>query len=435
MKYRINASFDGENFFWVVIDNNNKLIRNPTKEDLQGAKTLVYNETNVCSICREKYENDGIDLTDNSILYPKNARHSLSKHDEYVCQNHYSRSWQTRIADETVRKVIVDKYTSVRYIDGTVRKIIIDKVGNIVNSNPAKEELHDIEDTTYTLRNKYKIFVDMDEQNKFWIVIHKGDFVSNPTEEDLKDSELKYYSKTNICPLCKKEYDEERKELTYRSILYPNNALCTQVDGIKIWYCQRHNTNHRSHLPDSTNNLMKALRDRRMGNLRDPANILGDNCEELTSIIFGVKRLSIEYDKYVGLLDHSPIPKGTYIIVGGELLDLSDKIPQTKGRTYNSKYEWWNFGNFEKSDWYKNYDIQILWCASNDGLRIERGYIILKKTIYDIETKKGLKGMAIYKSTRNRSGNPTKYEKNRIDKEFLKNIDINKIWKEIIETR
>lgn len=67
-KYKISLSLDEKNYFWIVVDNG-ILIRYPTKEDLKRTKLLTYNKTNICPICRK--ENN---ITDKSILYPKNTR-------------------------------------------------------------------------------------------------------------------------------------------------------------------------------------------------------------------------------------------------------------------------------------------------------------------------------------------------------------------------
>jgi hypothetical protein len=90
-KYKISVSFDEKNFFWIVVDKE-KFIRNPTKEDLMGAKLRYYNKTNICRICREEGN-----ITDKSILYPKNVLLETSKEgnktNEYVCHRHGKRSY------------------------------------------------------------------------------------------------------------------------------------------------------------------------------------------------------------------------------------------------------------------------------------------------------------------------------------------------------
>lgn len=185
--------------------------------------------------------------------------------------------------------------------------------------------------------------------------------------------------------------------------------------------------------PDTKTNLIKSMRDRRTGNLHDPGNILGDNCEELTKKLFGVKRLSVEYDKYSCLPnDHSPIPEKVSIEIGEKMVDLSGKVPQTTGRRLDS-YGTWDFGNLQR-EWNKDFDIEICWCISKDGLNVERGYIFWKKYIYDSEKKEGIDRIHITKNPTDAHNNPIipKYEMSRItDETFIDKAD--EKWKEIIK--
>ena len=99
-KYRISVSFDEKNFFWIVIDNG-KFIMYPTNEDRMGTKLISYNKTNICPICREESKRDGRELTDKSILYPKNAGLETGKEGdntrEYVCLMHCARDYRRQI--------------------------------------------------------------------------------------------------------------------------------------------------------------------------------------------------------------------------------------------------------------------------------------------------------------------------------------------------
>lgn len=72
-KYKICTSIDGNNSFWIVVDNG-RFIRNPTQEDLKYAEFKIYSDDNICPICRE--ENI---ITDKSILYPRNSFHDTDK--------------------------------------------------------------------------------------------------------------------------------------------------------------------------------------------------------------------------------------------------------------------------------------------------------------------------------------------------------------------
>lgn len=68
-KHKIYISKDRKNFFWIVVDRQ-KLILNPTEEDLKKTKSISYNRTNICPRCREEEERNGKELTDKSMLYP-----------------------------------------------------------------------------------------------------------------------------------------------------------------------------------------------------------------------------------------------------------------------------------------------------------------------------------------------------------------------------
>jgi len=92
-KYRILVSKDGKNSSWIVVDNG-KLIMNPIKKDLEGTKLKRYNKTNICDKCREMEENDENEITDKSILYPRNAykeRDKIGKETgRWLCQRCYT---------------------------------------------------------------------------------------------------------------------------------------------------------------------------------------------------------------------------------------------------------------------------------------------------------------------------------------------------------
>jgi len=270
---------------------------------------------------------------------------------------------------------------------------------------------------------KYKICVAIDGNNSSWIVVDNGTFIRNPTKEDLKGAEFKVYSNDNICSICREE-----NSITDKSILYPGNSFRdTDKNGKKIddRVCKKHALkNYKRYDPNSLENLKKRLSSRRMGCLNDHTKILGDDCEELTNILFGVKRLSIEYDKYSQLpLDHSPIPNGVYATIAGEIVELSGKTPLTRGRYYDQKRKRWDAASIER-DWYKKFDILIFYCISKDGKVIERIYIF---PIYEIINRKCI-------SAYNSPTNNAWYEKYRVSgEEELKKA--NKFWNEIISRR
>ncbi len=229
----------------------------------------------------------------------------------------------------------------------------------------------------------------------------------------------------NNCINCNKDLNSVTKGHPMRQYIdnkWTGHWLCPDC-----WYHLDYK--HRS---NTTANIIKSMRDRRLDTLHDLGNILGDNCEELTKSMFDVKRLSIENDKYSCLPnDHSPIPKGMCIEIAGKLVDLSCKIPQTTGRRFDS-YRTWDFGNLQR-EWNKEFDIEICWCISKDGLNVERGYIFWKQDIYNSDTKEGVNRIHVIENPTNSQGNPIipKYELRRItDNDFINKA--NKKWKEII---
>lgn len=288
---------------------------------------------------------------------------------------------------------------------------------------------------------KYKIYVIIDDNNKFWVVYDNGKLIKNPTKFDLEGAIPLSYNPTNICPLCREEWNLGKiTELTEKSILHPRN-VCKNIDEKgnkkKDMICTKHWARlYSKYNPNSRwNAVKKPLTDRRMGN-QDPdsPNAKGDIGEELTDRLFGTKRLNVLYDKGTLPLDHSCIPQGVVITIGGKLFDLSGMIPQTTLRRFNPKSGRCSF-SLER-EWNKEFDIEILWCVSEDGLTVDRGYIIPKKKIYDQETKVGLIGITIYKNPKDSWGNPitSVYEQYRItDDDILKKA--NEIWKDIIKKK
>lgn len=225
---------------------------------------------------------------------------------------------------------------------------------------------------------KYKILVSIDEANFFWVVVDWGIVIWNPTEDDLKGAIPKYYSKTNICSACREE-----NNIADDIILYSGNAF-RDIDknGNKIekWVCRRHKNKHyQKYAANSQHNIIKSMANRRIGNLTYDRHIFGDHCEELTSRVFGIKNLNKEDDNYHSPIDHSPIPKGISVMTKERLIDLSGKIPQTKGARITIR----RIGILEYEDWHvsftnehkKKFDHLIIYCASEDGNIIERIYI------------------------------------------------------------
>lgn len=275
---------------------------------------------------------------------------------------------------------------------------------------------------------KYKISVSLDGENFFWIVVDRESLIKNPTEEDLKDAIVKTYSKTNICPICIKENEICGKELTDKSILYPRIA-CKEKDknGNKTgrWICHRHSRrDYQRYDPNSQANIKKSVRSCRTGNQDPNSNqAKGDNYQELTHIWTGAEDLNKKNDNYNSSNDHGPISKHVFFMIGGELVDLYGKIPQTKGKYYDTRNQIW--AESCTNEYGKVFDYLIFYCTSEDGNIIERIYFITKKEI----EKRGT--IAIYK-------NPSKgiqwYKPYRItDKEVLTRVS--EIWSQILENR
>lgn len=176
---------------------------------------------------------------------------------------------------------------------------------------------------------------------------------------------------------------------------------------------------------NSESNIIKSLRDRRTGNLKDVRQIFADNCQECTCKWLGCEDLNKKNDNYNSPIDCSPIPRGVSVMIGGKLVDLSGKIPQVKGATYNSRYGKWGQSS-ETTEHSKEFDIVILYCVSGNGEKIERIYFIPKGNVIKIST------IGIYKNPTDRWGNHiiSKYEKYRVEDEKVLEY-VQKIWKDI----
>lgn len=242
--------------------------------------------------------------------------------------------------------------------------------------------------------SKYKINVSIDEKNYFWIIVQDGRIINkNPTKEELRRiSKIVNYNTTNICSECRRQ-----NNITDSSILFPKNAEST-ANG--EWLCPKHRSTKD---PYSRNNIIKNLADCRTGNLYDPSNIFGHNCEELTARWRKIKRLSIEKDNYGLPLDHS--------------IDPELGIIETKGRHFDVYQKRW-YVAIKISEYEKEYDNMILWCAHEDKDTIEKGYIIPK---FEINKRTGI-GIRRYPFGY--------YEQYRIkDEETIKKA--NDIWRDI----
>lgn len=270
-------------------------------------------------------------------------------------------------------------YKSCRFVDGKVRWIIVDETDNIINRNPSKDELKSL---TEIPKENYK-------RNIVPRIIH--------------------YNKTNACDICGISFEKAPG--------HPEREYDEKGNWTGKWDCGKCKQRHD---PNSSNNIMKSLSDRRTGNLNPNSNAAkGDNFEELTCrwrstvSTIPVENLNKKLDNYRTPIDHSR--------------DSELGIIQTKGCLYNPIYQWWaqNFKR-EHDQTIKGFEFDnlILYCASKDGKIIKRIYIfpleeILRRTQITIVKNLHYGGW---------------YEYYRItDEETIKKV--NEIWKKIIDNR
>ena len=263
--------------------------------------------------------------------------------------------------------------------------------------------------------SKYKISVTIDGDNFFWVVVDREMFIKNPTKEDIKGAKYISYSKTNICPRCKEENNKEGKELTDRSILYTKNA-CREKDkyGNETgeFVCNRHwirNWDKHTH---------GIVSGRRTGNLDQNSDAAkGDNFQELTKIwrstisVVPVEDLNKKFDNYKSPIDHS--------------FDSELGVLQTKGAFYSPTYKYWHNSFKNEHNAIRRgfkFDNLIFYCASEDGLIIERIYIFPKG---EVEKRTSV-------SICN-NDNYHWYVEYSIDEDELEKV--NEIWNEIIKNK
>jgi hypothetical protein len=263
-----------------------------------------------------------------------------------------------------------------------------------------------------------RISVSFDGENFFWIIVENGKIINrNPTKEGLMGTKLMSYNKTNVCPICIEEKERYGVELTDKSILYPRNAKRERDKNGKEtrrWVCQRHRVAYyQRYDPNSTNNIIKQIGDRRTGNL-DPNSSCakGDNSLELACELYGWVDINKKNDNYT---------TGTPI----DCYDPNTGLyHQVQGRHYSIEYGRWPFGNFER-ELEKKYGDMVCFCISEDGKIIERIYIFPKKEV-------GNRADVLIIKNPLQSRGPFWYEQyRRTDENELKKA--NEIWRKIIK--
>lgn len=264
-------------------------------------------------------------------------------------------------------------YKSIRIVDGKPNKVIVDKNGDIINRNPSKDDLKDLENE---IAKKYNETNTCEECG-----INFSKVNDHPRKEyDEKGN----WTRKWLCGKCRQKCDPNsqnniRKSLSRRNTYnvhglrtngkYNETNTCEEckVEKLKAgnsrreydengnwagrWLCERCGGRHRSKLPNSRNSELKRIANRRTGNLNpDSAQSKGDLFEELTCRWKGVKNLNIENDNYEYPNDHSRDP-------------ITGLIYQTKGRLFDG-YRW---NQNVESEHEKIFDILIFYCASKDG--------------------------------------------------------------------
>lgn len=218
-----------------------------------------------------------------------------------------------------------------------------------------------------------------------------------------------YYNRTNTCDRCRTKL--------IAGVNNPYREHNKEGNWTGKWICRNCNQKYD---PNSQHNKIKSVTNCRTKNQNPNSNrAKGDNFEQLTDIWLEPENLNKKNDNYNFPYDHGQIMKHILVNIGDKTIDLYGKIPQTKGRFYNSIEDVWGVGCSNEHG--KIFDYLILYCTTEDGKYIERLYFIPKEEI----EKRG--GITIYK-------NPSKggwYEDYRIKDEEIIEL-VNNIWKEII---
>lgn len=204
------------------------------------------------------------------------------------------------------------EYKSCRFVDRKPRWIIIDENGNIVNMNPGKDELKDLEEIY--IRNKIP----------------------------------KKYNGTNICYRCGISFDNNRYPFMERD---KDGSETGKWDCRKCW---------RKYDPNSDHNIIKSLSNHRIGNLNPNSDIAkGNNHQELACKLYEWENLNEKYDNYGTPIDCYDPKTGLY--------------HQVQGRRYNSIERCWPFAGFER-EWEKIFEDMICFCFDKYGKIVERIY-------------------------------------------------------------
>lgn len=233
---------------------------------------------------------------------------------------------------------------------------------------------------------------------------------------------MRYYNRTNTCDecgdklitgkacrehnkegnwtgrwLCNKCYLKDYFKIGNRDIIYYNRTNTCDECGDKLipgkacreynkegnwtgrWLCKicYYNIDYKDRY-DSQNNVIKRIRDFRIGNL-DPNSETGKGYifQQITCKARKIEDLNIKDDNFHSPIDHSR--------------DSELGIIQTKGAVYNPISKIWSL-SFQTEQG-KEFDYLIVYCMSRDMKNVERVYII---PIEEIDKRIGL---TIYKNS------------------------------------
>lgn len=216
---------------------------------------------------------------------------------------------------------------------------------------------------------------------------------------------IRHYNPTNICDNVDEDGNKCEEKLVSGRVRrdYDKDGNWTGK-----WICKMCRMKEYRKLSNSNSNIIKSLRDRRIGNQNPSSeNAKGDNSQELACILYEWEDLNKKYNNYNYPVDCYDSKTGLY--------------HQVKGVFYYSERGFWPFTNFER-EFGKKYETMVCFCISKDGKTIERIYKFPENVV------KNRYGATIVK-------NPVRgvqwYKKYRVeDEDELKKA--NDIWKHII---
>ena len=261
--------------------------------------------------------------------------------------------------------------------------VIVDEGGNIVNRNPSKEELKELQnEPCIDRRNKPRKKGPYNPTNMCDKIRHVG-FSWIRCGNELKPG------------YAYREYDKDGKETGK-------------------WLC---NKCHEKYAHNSSHNIMKSLRNCRTRNQdKNSLQVKADKSQELACKLYGWIDLNKENDNYT---------TGTPVDCYDPKTGLYHQI---QIRYYNYIIKQWSFSGFE-DEWEKTFESMVCFCISKDGNIVERIYKFPDKVIKD------KKGVAIVKY--NSIGQLYMY--GWYNKYGVKNEDelkkANEIWKKILEEK